>query len=251
MIINQIAAQRYIPSSVTAPILMSMIISVILALGCASRSLVPISDSGIAYPELLRASKTLGDVTVVVNSSPWQGSPDYLERYITPIYVEIQNNGRDSLNVSYDDFVLIDQSRTQYNPLTPQIVADTLNTVSEGYFAYGPNYPTVSIGLGFGYYSGGPFFGGWPYYGPFYSPFYIYGNYPLGYYPPAYYSPPPVGNVYTKALVPGQVKPNARLQGYIYFQKLPKEVRLVTLNVGYRFTGKPVNFELSFPFEYR
>ncbi len=243
--------KRNLRSGVTAIVLAYIIISVIVPLGCASRSLVPISDTGIAFPELLRTSKTLGNVTVVVDSSPWQGPPDYLERYITPIYVEIQNNGPISLNLSYNDFVLIDQSRTQYNPLTPQIVADTLNTVPEGYFAYGPNYPTVSIGLGFGYFSGGPFFGGWPDYGPFYSPVYVYGNYPIGYYPPAYYSPPAVGNVYTRALVPGDLKPNAKLQGYIYFQKLPKEVRVVTLDVGYRLTGEPVNYELSFPFEYR
>ncbi|MGB7293622.1 MAG: hypothetical protein WBD99_15745 [Thermodesulfobacteriota bacterium] len=243
--------ERHIFSRNITSALICIILCVIPALGCASRSLVPISDSGIAYPELLRASKTLGEVTVVVNSSPWQGSPDYLERYITPIYVEIQNNGRNPLNLSYNDFVLIDQNRTQFNPLTPQIVADTLKTVSESYFAYGPNYPTVSIGLGFGYFSGGPFYGGWPYYGPFYSPFYIYGNYPLGYYPPAYYSPPTVGNVFTKALIPGQVNPNAKLQGYIYFQKLPKEVSLATLNVGYRFTGEPVSYKLSFPFEYK
>ena len=230
-----------------------LIITLILitTIGCASKNLVPISDSGVAYPEVLRASKTLGEVTVVVNSSPWQGSPENLGRYITPIYVEIQNNSPSSLDLRYDDFVLIDQNRTQFNPLAPQIVADTLKTVSEGYFGYGPNYPTVSIGLGFGYFSGGPFYGGWPYYGPFYSPFYIYGNYPLGYYPPGYYSPPSVGNVFTKALIPGQVNPNAKLQGYIYFQKLPKEVSLATLNVGYRFTGEPVSYKLSFPFEYK
>jgi hypothetical protein len=229
------------------------LISVILitTIGCASRSLIPISDSGIAYPEILSASKTLGDVTVTVNSSHWQGSPDYLGRYITPIYVEIENNGSSSLSIGYDDFVLIDQSRTQYNPLTPQIVAETLKTVSEGYFAYGPYFPPVSIGLGFGYFSGGPFYGGWPYYGPFYSPFYIYGDYPFGYYPPAYYSPPSVGNVYTKALVPGQLIPNAKLQGYIYFQKLPKEVSLATLNFGYRVIGEPGTHKLSFPFEYK
>ena len=249
--IKLIETKRHIFSRIITSNLICIILCVILALGCASRSLVPISDSGIAYPELLRASKTLGDVTVVVNSSPWQGSPDNLERYITPIYVEIQNSGPSPLNLSYDDFVLIDQNRTQFNPLTPQIVADTLKTVSESNFAYGPNYPTVSIGLGFGYFSGGPFYGGWPYYGPFYSPFYVYGNYPLGYYPPAYYSPPAVGNVYTNALIPGQINPNAKLQGYVYFQKLPKEVRLATLNVGYRFIGEPVNYELSFPFEYR
>jgi hypothetical protein len=223
----------------------------ITTLGCAPRNLVPISDSGTVYPGLFRVSKTLEGVTVVVNSSPWQGSPDNLERYITPIYVEIQNNSPSSLNLRYDDFVLIDQNRIQYNPLTPQIVADILKTVSEGNFAYGPNYPTVSIGLGFGYFSGGPFYGGWPFYGPYYSPFYIYGDYPFGYYPPAYYSPPSVGNVYKRALIPGQLNPNAKLQGYIYFQKLPKEVKQVTLDVGYQIKGEMESHKLSFPFEYR
>jgi hypothetical protein len=250
MMTKPVERKTRIFSRIITSTLVCIILCGIPALGCASRSLVPISDSGIAYPELRRASKTLGDVTVVINSSPWEGSPDYLGRYITPIYVEIQNNGSSSLNIRYDDFVLIDQNRTQYNALTPQFVADALKSVSEGY-AYGPYYPPVSIGLGFGYFSGGPFYGSWPYYGPFYSPFYIYGDYPFGYYPPAYYSPPSVGNVYTKALVPGQVIPNAKLQGYIYFQKLPKEVSLATLNVGYRFVGEPVNYKLSFPFEYK
>jgi hypothetical protein len=251
MITKLIERKRHIFSRIITSTLICIILCVIPALGCASRTLVPVLDNGIAYPELLRASKTLGDVTVVVNSSPWQGTPDYLGRYITPIYVEIQNNGPSSLNISYDDFAMIDQNRAQYNPLTPQIVADILKTVSEGSFAYGPNYPTVSIGLGFGYFSGGPFYGGTPFYGPYYSPFFIYGDYPIGYYPPAYYSPPSVGNVYTKALIPGQVNPNAKLQGYIYFQKLPKEVSLATLNVGYRFIGQPVSYKLSFPFEYK
>jgi hypothetical protein len=245
-VLNKILPTR---PTITRRFLISLIL--ITTIGCASRNLVPITDSGVAYPGLLRTSKTQGDVTVVINTSHWQGSPDYLGRYITPIYVEIQNNGSRPLGLGYDDFILIDQNRTQYNSLTPQTVADILKTVSENYFAYGPYYPTVSIGLGFGYFSGGPFYGGWPYYGPFYSPFYFYGGYPFGYYPPVYYYPQSVGNVYTKALIPGQVNPNAKLQGYIYFQKLPKEVSLATLTVGYRFRGEPVNYRLSFPFEYK
>ena len=245
-VLNKILPTR---PAIAQRFLISLIL--ITTIGCASRNLVPISESGIADPELLRASKTQGDVTVVVNSSPRQGSPDYLERYITPIYVEIQNNGSSSLSLGYDDFILIDQNRAQYNPLTPQIVADMLKTVSESNFLYGPNYPAVSVGLGFGYFSGGPFYGGWPYYGPYYSPFFIYGGYPFGYYPPAYYLPLSVGDVYTKALIPGQLSPNAKLQGYIYFQKLPKEVQLVTLTVGYRFVGEPTKYNISFRFEYR
>ena len=251
MIVALIERKTDIFSKIILSILICIIVCVILALGCASRSLVPISESGIAYPELLWASKTLGDVTVTVNTSPWQGSPYYLGRYITPIFVEIQNNGSRPLSISHNDFALIDQNRTQYNPLAPQTVAETLKTVSENYLAYGPYYPTVSIGLGFGYFSGGPFYGGWPYYGPFYSPFYFYGGYPFGSYPPVYYYPQSVGDVYTKALFPGQVNPNAKVQGYIYFQKLPKEVTLITLDVGYRFTGEAVNYKLSFPFEYK
>jgi len=223
----------------------------ITSLGCASRNLVPISDSGIAYPDLLRVTKTMDGVAVVVNSTPWYGPPDSLERYITPIHVEIQNNSPNSLNIRYDDFVLIDQNRTQYNPLTPQIVADMLKTASESRYWYGPSYPSVSIGLGFGYFSGGPFYGGGPLYWPYYSPFYMYGGFPLGYYAPGYYSPPSAENVYTKALNPGQLNPNARLLGFVYFPKLPKEVKLVTLDVGYQIHGKPESYKFSFPFEYR
>jgi hypothetical protein len=251
MVIKRVGAKRHTFGRVSTPIVICIIVCVILSLGCASRTLVPVFDSGVTYPGLLRISKTVENVTVTVNTSSWQGSPDYLERYITPIYVEIQNNGPSSLSLGYDDFILIDQNRTQYNALTPQTVADILKSASEANFWYGPNYPPISIGLGFGYFSGGPFYGAWPYYGPYYSPFSIYGGYPFGYYPPVYYSPPSVENVYAKALIPGQLNPDAKLHGYIYFQKLPKEVTQVTLYVRYQIKEKMESRKLSFPFEYR
>lgn len=217
--------------------------------GCASRDLVPISDNGTVYPEFKAVRKTIDGVTVEVNSSPWRGSPNNLNRYITPFYMEIENNTERALNLSYDDIVLVDANRTQFNSLKPELVADIITTTSQGSYAYGPGYPRVSIGLGFGYYSGWSYYRR-PFYGPFYTPFFIYGNYPVGYYPPSYYSPPQVGDVFTKALIPGKLNPKSKLKGYVYFQKLPKEVKQVSLDVSYKFEGEQERQVLRFPFAF-
>lgn len=222
---------------------------VLITIGCSSRHLVPVSDDGFVYPEFHTLFKTENGVTIGVNSSPWEGSPENLQRYVTPIFIEIQNNNNKNLNIKYDDIVLVDEYRTQYNPLSPQIVAEIINTTSQ--YAYGPGYPQVSIGLGFGYFSGGSFWGGSfysPFYSPFYPPFYFFGEFPLGYYPPYYYPPPDVGNIYTNALITGQVLPNAKLKGFVYFQKVPEQVSQVTLDISYKVEGENEPKKLSFPF---
>ena len=215
--------------------------------GCASRDLVPISGNGTVYPEFKTARKTKDGITVEVNSSPWTGSPSNLNRYITPFYMEIENNTDKALSLSYDDIVLVDANRTQFNPLKPDLVADIITTTSQGSYAYGPGYPRVSIGLGFGYFGGRSYYRR-PFYGPFYAPFYAYAAYPLGYYPPYYYYPPQVGDVYTKALIPGKLNPKSKLRGYVYFQKLPKEVKQVSLDLRYKLAGEQEPQQLSFPF---
>ena len=63
-------------------------------------------------------------------------------------------------------------------------------------------------------------------------------------------SPPQkVEDVFAEALVPSLVQPKSTLQGFVYFKKVPEEVKQVTLKVSYNLQGDTERHELSFPFE--
>ncbi|HEX3036817.1 MAG TPA: hypothetical protein VHT73_17145 [Thermodesulfobacteriota bacterium] len=228
-----------------------LILSILLLIiGCApSRDIVPLPSNGSVDPQLRTSSKIENGVKVTVKTSAWSGSPSSLKNYVTPFYVEIQNNTNEILTFGYDDLVLFSENRTQYNAFPPATVADILKAKYQSGYAYYP-YPSISLGTGFFY--GRPYYYPWrPYFGPFgfYDYYDYYGYYPY-WYPPAYsYRSVDTEDVFTEALIPGSVYPNAKLQGFVYFKKIPKEVQRVTLEVGYNIQGEEGRHTLSFPFE--
>ena len=224
-----------------------VLIIIIFLLGCvSSRSLVPLpSDNGSINSQLQTSSKSEDGVTITVRASAWSGSPSDLENYATPFYVEIQNSSDKILNFNYEDLVLFDESRIQYNSIAPEVVADIFPKFQSRY-AY---RPSISLGIGMGFFSDDfdgffyPFhpFGYYGYYSPpWYSPFW---------YPPAYsYQPVDVKDILTQALIPGSVYPNAKLQGFVYFKKIPDQVKHVTFEINYKIQGEKEPHQLSFPF---
>src|SRR3990172_9924363 len=85
-----------------------LILVIIFLAGCASRRLVPIADGGLINPELQRATKNENGVTVTVQASAWHWTPSDLDRYVTSLYVEIQNDTTMSLTFGYEDLLLFD-----------------------------------------------------------------------------------------------------------------------------------------------
>ena len=222
----------------------------LLIIGCAapSRDIVPLPSNGSVDPQLRTSSKSENGVKVTVRTSAWGRSPSSLKNYVTPFYVEIQNNTNGILTFGYDDLVLFTENRTQYNVLPPAIVADILKAKYQSGYAYYP-YPSISLGTAF-------FFGGhhyYPYYypwRPYYGPFGFYDYY--GYYGYPYYYPyrsVDTEDIFTEALIPGSVHPNAKLEGFVFFKKIPKEAQRVTFEVGYTVQGEEGRHTLSFPFE--
>jgi hypothetical protein len=211
---------------------LGLILAIFLAGGCASRRLVPLPDGGLINPELRSAVKTDNGVTVSVRVSAWNGTPSDLDSYVTSLYVIIENDTNSTLTFGYPDFVLFDENRTQYNALTPEIVANILQVTYRSTYIYPPFYfsGSVFIGSGFSYFS--------PY---FFFPFYPWWGYP-GYYQV------PLDDVFNKALMPGMVSPNANIQGFIYFTTIPSNIKNVTLEIDYRFEGEVERYGLSFPF---
>lgn len=222
---------------------LGLILIIFFSVGCASssRNLIPLSDNGSTDPKLQSSFKSEDGVKVVVRASAWSGSPDNIERYVTPFHLEIQNSSDKTLDFDYDDLALFDENRTQYNALPPQTVADVLQSGFRGGYGYRSFYPSFSLGIGSGF-----FFGRRAFFSPF--GFGRYGFSPF-WYPPAYsYRPPDTEDIFTQALIPGSVQPNAKLEGFVYFKMVPDEVERVTLEVGYEVQGEQERHRLSFPF---
>jgi len=210
-----------------------LILVIIFLAGCASRRLVPLPDGGLINPELQRATKTEKGVTVTVQASAWHGTPSDLDRYVTSLYVVIQNDTTSTLAFGYEDVMLFDENRTQYNALTSETVVKILQAAYQGTYVYPPFfsfYGSAFIGSGFFYFS--------PYY---FYPFYPWWDYPV-------YYQVPLDDIFNQALMPGLINPNAKLQGFIYFTTIPSNIKNVTLEIGYKFEGEPEPNVLSFPF---
>ncbi len=210
----------------------ALILAIVFLAGCASRRLVPLPDGGLIDPELQSATKTENGVTIRVQASAWDGTPSNLGSYVTSLYLEIQNDTTSTLTLGYEDLVLYDENRTQYTALTPEIVVKILQAAYQGTYVFSPFfsfYGSVFIGSGF-----------FSYY-PYYYPFYPWWDYPV-------YYQVPLDDVFNQALMPGLINPNAKLQGFIYFVKIPSKVNRVTLEIGYKIQGDPESHKLSFPF---
>lgn len=189
-----------------------------------------------------------GGVTVSVTPYYWPYTPGNLPDYATPYYIEIQNQSGKTIDLYYGDVVLFDQSRAQYNPLSPEVVATAISTSQPQYGYSAPSYPRVSLGFGFGFGSGYHGYGRRGGYGPAIG---IGGYYP-GYYapPPAAYNQKPVStkDVLTFALGSGPIYPGSTVTGFVYFRHLPAQATEVTLDVGWRDPEKPDDMQvLSFP----
>jgi len=209
-----------------------LILVIIFLAGCASRRLVPIADGGLMNPELQRATKNENGVTVTVQASAWHGTPSDLDRYVTSLYVVIQNDTTSTLAFGYEDVMLFDENRTQYNALTSETVVKILQAAYQGTYVFSPFfsfYGSVFIGSGF-----------FSYY-PYYYPFYPWWDYPV-------YYQVPLDDIFNQALMPGLINPNAKLQGFIYFQRIPSKIKNVTLEIAWKVQGEEGRHKFSFPF---
>src|SRR3990170_5499677 len=211
---------------------LALILAIVFLAGCASRRLVPLPDGGLINPELRSAMKTENGVTVTVQASAWHGTPSDLDSYVTSLYVEIQNDTDTSLTLGYEDVMLFDENRTQYNALTPETVANIFQAAYRSTYIYPPFYFSGSVFIGSGFF--------------YFSPYYFYPFYPWWDYP-VYYQVP-LDDIFNQALVPGLINPNAKLQGFIYFQKIPSNIKNVTLEIGWKVQGEEGRHQFSFPF---
>jgi len=224
-----------------------VVITAAILSGCASG----LYGGPIAQPIPTTVTSEDG-VQIAVTPSFWPWEPKNLQKYVTPYYVSITNNSKKTVVIEYDNIVLFDQYKTQYTPLSPDTVANIFGTsTNTAVYSGGYSYPSLSVGVGFGF--GGGY--GRPYgygyrggYGPRVG---VYGYAPVYYYPPPVYYSKSVNtsDILTQALSLGPVYPGATVTGYLYFRDTIAEASQVTLDIGYNLEGSTKENVLTFPFD--
>ena len=219
------------------------LIAIVLS-GCAyygtrvNRSDIKIEPERIATPKLD------DNVNFSIAANAWHGEPKYLKSLITPFYIEIQNKTENNIIISENDFVLFDELKNQYNPLTPNRVANILVSANrKRYYVY----PRFSIGIGTSFHHDRFHYYGYHRY-PFYRPYYYFDDYPYYDYRASYYEPDLEG-VYSRALTQGAIRPGATLSGYVYFKKVPLDTKELTLEIGYKNEEDKTTHKLDFHFD--
>jgi hypothetical protein len=188
---------------------------------------MPLANGGTVDSDQRSITRTDGDVTITLRSSSWKADPQWIESYVTPIYAVIENNGGQPVELRYGHFVVLDERRVQYPALPPETVAARAQSIGRSYMS-----PPPPLFIGRRHVLVSPLFGWW--YDPWpYYPYYVAAN---------------VREIYAEALPVGSVHPHARVQGFIYFTRLPNTPQQFTIVIGYERSGEPGHREITFPF---
>jgi len=176
---------------------------------------VTLTDAGIQF-------------TILPNT--WNGYPRDLGRHFTPVEIAIQNDRSDEILVRYEDFLAMDEARTQYRAIAPAEVARAL---------FGGREPDGSRGQVWRRESSRPVLLAWhrawwptPYWPhPFWHP--LYGPYspdPFFYEYPSWQVRSAGYDILTMGLREGRLLPGARIGGVLYFQQATRVGSLLTLS---------------------
>jgi hypothetical protein len=109
------------PARFLWPLLPLLVVCGLLG-ACASgprlESVVAPSDPSITLTE--------GGIRLTILPNTWSAYPGNLARYYTPVEVRIENTRDEELQIRYEDFVALDDGKTQYRAVPPAEVARAL-----------------------------------------------------------------------------------------------------------------------------
>lgn len=195
--------------------------------GCAQNpSLAPASDAELVAGTAV-AIATAADIAVTAQGDAWRDRVD-IDEALTPLRVSIVNNGDRSLLINYADFALVGDYGQRYAALPPYAIDATVTEpvlartyvplqrlyITHDGFYIAPHYHRVYPGLT-------PFERHRLYYDSrYYNHYYPYwqrmrtvARYEL-----------PTPEMLERALPEGVLEPGGRLEGFLYFEKLPAEL---------------------------
>lgn len=166
------------------------------------------------------ASTTVDNVQIIARAQAWKWNPTDLSTKVTPLLIELQNNGNREVLIRYNQISLTDADGHRFSVMPPY---DINTKLTQAYTIENPFY-------GFRGYAVAPYLARWyprmlRYEGPFA-------------YDPAYYSPYltryaqvqlPTADMIQRALPEGVLSPQGRAEGFVYFEALHRDARTLTL----------------------
>jgi len=168
------------------------------------------------------ATATIASVQVVARTKAWHWEPTDLDTKVTPMLIELQNNGTRPVLVRYNHISLMDDGGNRFAVMPPY---DIDGTVSEAFTVENPYY-------GFNRFAVAPYLSRW------YPRFARYDG--AFAYDPAYYRPYytrylnvalPTADMVRRALPEGVISPGGHAEGFVYFEAFRRGARMLTLDV--------------------
>ena len=164
------------------------------------------------------AVATAAGVRVSAHAQAWHFDPPDLESKVTPVLIELANNGDRNIVVRYKDIALTDAGGTRYEAIPPYNISGTLSvpvTVQDPYFyngyAYAYRYAPMYV----------RYAGGFVYDPQYYQPYLtVYTDVAL-----------PTPEMVQRSLPEGAIAPGGTAGGFVYFKAFRRGERLLTLHV--------------------
>jgi hypothetical protein len=187
-------------------------------------------------------------VQLVADGAAWKGTPENLERSLTPVWVKLENRSGRPVRLAYGDFALVSpESRFRYAAIAPLALSGA--SLASGYGGSGRDgLLPLGPGPGWGH---GPYAhrGGWgrgPFVGPYRDPFYPYPNVVQC------EERLPTQDMLEQALPEGTLEDGGRVEGFLYFQGVAERERRVVLQARLvdASSGEPLG-TLDIPFQVR
>lgn len=232
--------------------------ALLLVAGCIPETqLRPTQDAQLVQSDKDAAQAQASGVQLVADGAAWKGTPENLERSLTPVLVKLENHSGRPVRLAYSDFALVSpESRFRYAAIPP--LALSTGVVSrDGGTGGGRASLQLGVGPGWGYgpygrYAYGGRWGGgrWgpgPFVGPYRDPFY-----PSPYYGYQCEEPLPTQDMLEQALPEGTLEDGGRVEGFLYFQGVAARERRVVLQAKLvdASSGEPLG-TLDIPFQVR
>lgn len=201
-----------------------MVASAVMAAAC-SRTVAELTPGPGAAPvggAGQGATATAAGVQVIARSKAWHWNPTDLDSKVTPLLIEMHNNGDRPVLVRYNHVSLADDAGNRFNVMPPY---DIDGTVNEAFMVRNPYY-------GFSRFSVAPYLSRW------YPRFSRWDG--AFAYDPAYYRPYvtryaevalPTADMVQRALPEGVMSPGGSAEGFVYFEAFKRGAKTLTLNV--------------------
>src|SRR5476651_2207163 len=135
--------------------------------------LSPAPDASLASGPGEGATTTVDGARITAHAQAWQWDPTDLGTKVTPLLIELQNNGTHSLLVRYNAIALVDSMGHRFNVMPPYDIEGTVGEsyrVSNPYYGFNRFYVAPYLTRWYPRFS--PYGGAFAYNSAYYSPYY-------------------------------------------------------------------------------